>query len=309
MRVLVTGGAGFIGANLVRTLLGRGHECAVLDSFATGNPTWLVDLSVAVHEGDVRQAELVDRLAAGADAIVHLGAVTGVPPSLRDPLTAHRVNVDGTLNVLQAARAHGGHVLLAGSAAVYGPTPPLPTSEDCPPNPISPYAATKLAAEQYALAWSASYGIDVLPLRFFNVYGPLQTSTQAYAAVVPAFVEAALEGMPLPIHGDGVHVDEVTGLATVADVLATAVEGRLVSRVPVNLALGESHSLLDVADTLADVLGRPLERTHLPPREGDVRHSRADQTRLRALVQEVRPVGLRDGLASTVEWASTRRRR
>lgn len=309
MRVLVTGGAGFIGANLVRTLLGRGHECAVLDSFITGNPAWLVDLPAGVHEGDVRQAEQVDRLAAGADAIVHLGAVTGVPPSLRDPLTAHQVNVGGTLNVLQAARAHGCHVLLAGSAAVYGPTPPLPTSEDCPPNPISPYAATKLAAEQYALAWSASYGIDVLPLRFFNVYGPLQTSTQAYAAVVPAFVEAALDDMPLPIHGDGGQTRDFVHADTVTDILATAIEGRLVSRVPVNLALGESHSLLDVADTLADVLGRPLERTHLPPREGDVRHSRADQTRLRALVQEVLPVGLRDGLASTVEWASTRRGR
>ena len=115
--------------------------------------------------------------------------------------------------------------------------------------------------------------------------------------------------MPLPIHGDGGQTRDFVHVDTVTDVLATAVEGRLVSRVPVNLALGESHSLLDVADTLADVLGRPLERTHLPPREGDVRHSRADQTRLRALVQEVRPVGLRDGLASTVEWASTPRRR
>ena len=302
MRVLVTGGAGFIGANLVRTLLGRGHECAVLDSFATGNPTWLVDLSVAVHEGDVRQAELVDRLAAGADAIVHLGAVTGVPPSLRDPLTAHRVNVDGTLNVLQAARAHGGHVLLAGSAAVYGPTPPLPTSEDCPPNPISPYAATKLAAEQYALAWSASYGIDVLPLRFFNVYGPRQDPKSPYSGVISIFMDRSMRGDDIVIFGDGEQTRDFVYVGDVADAILAAC---FVAEAPsgaVNVGTGKETTINQLASVVCELHGGKSRVAHAEARPGEILRSCADVSAAKAALGFEAKVAIAEGLRETAAW-------
>ena len=305
MRVLVTGGAGFIGAALVRRLRAeRGHEVAVLDDLSTGDPAALSGTGARLTVGDVRDAGVVHAAVAGADAVVHLAAVASVPSSVDDPLRTHAVNATGTLHVLEAARATGGPpVVVASSSAVYGPAAALPTRETAAAAPASPYAASKLAAEAYALSAQAVHGLPTLALRFFNVYGPGQRADHVYAAAVPAFVSAALAGRAATVHGDGgqtrdlVHVDTVTG------VLADAVDRRLAAREPVNLATGRRTSLLELLDVLGDVLGHRVDRVHVPERVGDVRHSAADTGRLRALLGGVEGVDLHEGLVSTVAWA------
>jgi UDP-glucose 4-epimerase len=205
--------------------------------------------------------------------------------------------------VLEAARAASvGHIVVASSSSVYGANPALPKREDVCPMPVSPYAASKLAAESYALAWQRSFGLKVLAFRFFNVFGPLQAAGHAYAAVVPAFVSAALEGSPLPVHGDGTQTRDFTYVGTVAGVLTAAAVGQVAHDGPVNLAFGSRISLLELIERLELVLGHTVERQHQPTRAGDVRDSQADDSLLRSLFPDVEPVPLDDGLAETVAW-------
>jgi UDP-glucose 4-epimerase len=226
-----------------------------------------------------------------------------VPASIAEPVLSHEVNATGTVRVLEGMRRHGvPHVSVASSSAVYGPSPVMPKVEDLAPMPVSPYASSKLATEQYALAWGASYGLGVLAFRFFNVFGPLQAAGHAYAAVVPAFVDAALAGRPLPVHGDGGQTRDFTYVGDVVAVLADAAERAVTSPTPVNLAFGSRVSLLEVVEALEAELGHPLEREHLPTRAGDVRHSQADQTAFRALFPAAEAVPLGEGLRRTVEW-------
>jgi UDP-glucose 4-epimerase len=218
-------------------------------------------------------------------------------------MTSHHANATGTLEVLQAIRRAGGpYLVLASSSSVYGANPTLPKSEDLLPAPLSPYAVSKLATEAYALAFAHCYDLAVLPFRFFNVFGPLQAAGHAYAAVVPAFLDAALAGRPVPVHGDGEQSRDFTYVGTVARVLGEAVAGRVTSDVAVNLAFGSRTTLNDLLHRVEGLLGHPVPREHLPPREGDVRHSQADNARLRALFPDVEPVPLDDGLAATVDW-------
>ena len=191
---------------------------------------------------------------------------------------------------------------MASSSSVYGATPTLPKREDLPTRPMSPYAASKLAAEAYTNAYAHSFGLPTLALRLFNVFGPRQPAGHAYAAVVPAFVDAALAGRPLTVDGDGTQTRDFTFVDTVATVVADAVVRRVTDPEPVNLAFGTRTDLLTLIEILEQVLGRPLERQHRPPRPGDVPHSQADSTRLRALFPDVVPVPLEDGLAATVAW-------
>jgi UDP-glucose 4-epimerase len=307
MRVLVTGGAGFIGANLSRILLQRGHDVVVLDDLSTGSTANLDGLAVELVEGSILDPALLDRVVAGAAAVVHLAARPSVPRSIADPMASHHANATGTLEVLEAVRRAGAtaHVLLASSSSVYGANPKLPRAEDDMPMPMSPYAVSKLATEQYALAHGASFGMAVLPFRFFNVFGPLQAAGHAYAAVIPAFVEAALAGRPLPVQGDGTQTRDFTFVDTVCDVIGDAVERRVTSPMPVNLAFGSRVTLLELIGLLEQVLGAPLEVEHVPARVGDVRDSQADETRLRALFPDVQPVSLEDGLQATVAWFRT----
>jgi UDP-glucose 4-epimerase len=307
MRVLVTGGAGFIGANLSRILLARGHEVVVLDDLSTGSSANLDGLAVELVEGSILDPALLDRVVAGAAAVVHLAARPSVPRSIADPMASHHANATGTLEVLEAVRRAGAtaHVLLASSSSVYGANPKLPRAEDDMPMPMSPYAVSKLATEQYALAHGASFGVAVLPFRFFNVFGPLQAAGHAYAAVIPAFVEAGLDGRPLPVQGDGTQTRDFTFVDTVCEVIAEAVERRVTSPMPVNLAFGSRVTLLELIGLLEQVLGAPLEVEHVPARVGDVRDSQADETRLRALFPDVQPVSLEDGLRATVAWFRT----
>jgi UDP-glucose 4-epimerase len=307
MRVAVTGGAGFIGSNLCRRLLATPavEHVSVIDDLSTGNLHNLDGLDVDLTEGSITDLDALDRAIAGADAVVHLAALGSVPRSVADPISTHVANATGTVMVLEAARRHGDlHTIVAGSSSVYGSNPVLPKHEDLATRPMSPYGASKLATEGYALAWAASYGLPVLSFRFFNVFGPRQPAGHAYAAVIPAFVDAAVHGRPLPVHGDGTQSRDFTAVGTVTDVITRAILGRVTSPDPVNLAFGSRITLLEVIAELERQLGRPLERAHQPSRTGDVPHSQADNRRLRDLFGDVDPVPFTDGLAETVRWMS-----
>jgi len=308
MRVAITGGAGFIGANLCRLLLDTDgiDSVAVIDDLSNGfrsNLDGLDESRLTFVEGSILDNDALDSAFAGADAVVHLAALGSVPRSVADPMASHAANATGTLMVLEAARRHGGlHVIVAGSSSVYGSNPVLPKHEDLATRPLSPYGVTKLATESYALAWATSYGMPTLAFRFFNVFGPLQPAGHVYAAVIPAFVDAALAGQPVTVHGDGTQSRDFTYVGTVTATIVEAILGQVTSPVPVNLAFGSRISLLDTLDKLEAIIGRPIERTHIETRAGDVPHSQADNTRLMELFPDLQPVAFDTGLVSTVEW-------
>lgn len=306
MKVVVTGGAGFIGANLCRMLDRQDFvdHVVALDDLSTGSRQNLAGSpSVELREGSILSPDDLDSVMEGAQAIVHLAARPSVPRSLADPMATHQVNATGTMTVLEAARRHGmPQVVVASSSSVYGANPALPKREDMVPLPVSPYAASKLAAEAYALSYGRSFGLPVLAFRFFNVFGPLQPAGHAYAAVVPTFVSCALTGRPLPIHGDGTQTRDFTFVDTVVAVLAEAIRRRVTDPEPVNLAFGSRSSLLELITALEEAVGHPLHRDHLEPRAGDVHDSQADRTRLGRLFPEVRPTPLPEGLRATVAW-------
>jgi UDP-glucose 4-epimerase len=304
MRVLVTGGAGFIGANLCRELIARPEVSRVvaLDDLSTGHAENLDGSGAELVRGSVLAADVLGPLVAEADAVVHLAARPSVPRSLADPVASHDANATGTVRVLEACRRASVHLVAASSSSVYGAVPTLPKHEDLPTRPLSPYAASKLAAEAYTLAYGAAFGLPVLAFRFFNVYGPLQPAGHAYAAVIPAFVDAALRGEPLLVHGDGEQTRDFTYVGTVTAVLADAVLRRVTSDEPVNLAFGTRVSILELIRRLSAVLERPVEVRHGPARAGDVRDSQAADDRLRRLFPSAAAVPLDTGLARTVAW-------
>lgn len=306
MKILVTGGAGFIGANLCRELATRQGitEVVAFDNLSTGSAANLEGSGVELLEASVLDRAALARAVDRADAVVHLAARPSVPRSLADPVASHEANATGTLYVLEECRRRGVHVVAASSSSVYGSAAQLPKHEDLPTRPLSPYAASKLAGEAYLLAYGASFGVPVLALRFFNVYGPLQTAGHAYAAVIPAFVSAALRGEPLRVYGDGNQTRDFTYVGTVAQVLADAVLRKTTCSSPVNLAFGTRVSLLDLSRHLAAVMERPLDIEFLPARPGDIRDSQAANHRLRELFPDVAPVPLETGLPHTVAWLS-----
>jgi UDP-glucose 4-epimerase len=304
MRVLVTGGAGFIGANLCRELMERPEvdRVVALDDLSTGHAENLDGTGAELVEASILDAALVARLVADADAVVHLAARPSVPRSLADPVASHDVNATGTLRVLEACRRESVHVVAASSSSVYGSVPHLPKHEDLPTRPLSPYGASKLATEAYVLAYGTSFALPVLAFRFFNVYGPLQPAGHAYAAVVPTFIDAAMRGRPLLVHGDGAQTRDFTFVGTVTAVLADAVLRRVTCAEPVNLAFGTRVSVLELSRRLSAVLGEPVEVRHGPPRAGDVRDSQAADDRLRRLFPGAAAVPLEEGLRRTVAW-------
>jgi UDP-glucose 4-epimerase len=302
-RVVITGGAGFIGANLARSMLDAGMDVTVLDDLSTGFADNLDQLDVRLVEGSILDRGLVDRAFAGADAVVHLAALPSVPRSVADPVTTHHVNATGTLEVLEAVRRAGGpYLVVASSSSVYGANPAMPKHEEMRTAPLSPYAVSKLATEAYALSHAYCYGLEVLAFRFFNVFGPLQRAGHAYAAVVPMFVDAALSGQPIPLHGDGTQTRDFTYVGSVARVITEAVRRRVTCPDPVNLAFGSRTSLLELVALLEAVLGHRLDRASLPPRPGDVPHSQADRTRLQSLFPDVEPVPFDVGVEATLRW-------
>ncbi|MEV7939128.1 MULTISPECIES: NAD-dependent epimerase/dehydratase family protein [unclassified Kitasatospora] len=309
MKIAITGGAGFIGSNLAHTLAecSQVSEVRIVDDLSTGSKDNLAPLAVHFLEGSVLDAALLDRAFHGIDAIVHLAALPSVPRSVNDPVASHHANATGTLSVLEAARRAGGvQVIAASSSSVYGANPRLPKHEGLLPAPMSPYAASKLAGEAYLSAYHHSYGLPVLPFRFFNVYGPRQPAGHAYAAVVPAWISAATTGRPLVVHGDGGQTRDFTYVATVCRILARAALRTVADPEPVNLAYGTRTSLLDLIAELELATGTTLHPQHTAARPGDVRHSQADNTRLRTLFPEVEPTALREGLEQTVRWFRSR---
>ncbi len=302
--VLVTGGAGFIGSNLVRALLESGDEVRVLDNFSTGNRANLEGLGVEIVEGELRSYERVHNAVRGTEVVYHLGALGSVPRSVQDPLTSSAVNIEGTLNVLLAARDEAvRRVVFSSSTSVYGSTRQLPTKEDSPPDPISPYGVAKLAAERYCISFSRVYeSFESVVLRYFNVFGERQSPFSQYAAVVPRFVTAIAAGEPIEIHGDGEQSRDFTYVGNVVDATIRAGGAEGASGEIFNVAAGSPASVNTIADTIGEILGKPVERTHLPPRAGDIRDSWADLSKSERVLGYAPQVRLEDGLRRTVEF-------
>jgi UDP-glucose 4-epimerase len=305
MKVLVTGGAGFIGSNLARALLARGDDVRVLDNFSTGNRGNLagLDHDVELVEGDLRSYERVHAAVRGVEVVFHQGALPSVPRSVQDPLTTTAVNVEGTLNVLLAARDAGvRRIVNASSSSVYGDCGELPRTESQLPDPISPYAVAKLAAERFCTSFSRVYAMEIVSLRYFNVFGPRQDPTSQYSAVVPRFIRAIAAGESVTVYGDGeqsrdfTYVDNVVG----ANLLAADVAG--VSGEIVNVATGGSTTVNQLADTIGRLLSRPVEKVFEPEREADVRASWADVEQARRLLAYEPRVELEDGLMRTADF-------
>ncbi len=308
MKVVITGGAGFIGSNLGLALQAHPKVDKVLafDDLSTGFRSNLDGTGIELVEATILDPDALDAAFEGADAVVHLGARPSVPRSVADPVASHHANATGTLEVLQAARRAGNiHVIVASSSSVYGANRELPKRETMRTVPISPYAVSKQATESYAIAFGHTYGLPVLAFRFFNVYGPLQPAGHAYAAVIPAFVDAALRGQPLQVHGDGEQTRDFTFVGTLSRVITDAVVRKVTDLDPVNLAFGTRTSLNSLIDEMSDLLGFRPAVEYVAPRAGDVRDSQADNSRLRAHFPDVSAVPLRDGLRATIGWFRT----
>jgi nucleoside-diphosphate-sugar epimerase len=298
-KVLVTGGGGFVGSNLVRALLERGDHVRVLDNFSTGNRANLDDVAgdIELVEGELRSYERVHAAVRGVEVVFHQGALPSVPRSVQDPLTTGAVNVESTLNVLLAARDERvRRVVFASSSSVYGNSGDLPRVESALPDPISPYAVSKLAAERYCVSFSRVYELETVALRYFNVFGPRQDPTSQYAAVVPRFITAVRAGEPVPIYGDGRQSRDFTYVENVigANLLAADADG--VSGTVLNVATGKATSVDELADRIGGVLGLPVRKEYLAERAGDVYASWADIGAARRLLGYEPTVSLEQGL-------------
>jgi nucleoside-diphosphate-sugar epimerase len=303
-KVLVTGGAGFIGSNLADALLARGDDVRILDNFSTGDRGNLEGLDVEIVEGELRSYERVHNAVRKTEIVYHLGALGSVPRSIQDPLTSNAVNVEGTLNVLLAARDEGvRRVVYSSSTSVYGSTRQLPTTEESATDPISPYAVTKLAAERYCISFARVYeSFESVVLRYFNVFGPRQSPFSQYAAVVPRFVTAIEAGEPIEIHGDGEQSRDFTYVGNVVDATIRAAEAEGANGEIFNVAGGSPASVNRIADTIGEILGKPIERRHLPSRAGDIRNSWADLSKSERVLGYAPEVALADGLRRTIEF-------
>jgi len=306
-KYLVTGGAGFIGCNLVRYILARGHEVVVLDNFSTGKRENVaaVEDDIELIEGDVRDRAVVDKAASGCKAIFHEAALGSVPRSVADPVTSHDANVNGTINVLEAARAAGiRRIVFAASSSAYGNRQESPKRESMVPAPISPYAAGKVACEAYMQGYSAVYGLETLCLRYFNVFGPYQDPAGAYAAVIPAFVSRVLRGEAPIVYGDGeqsrdfCHIDNVCE----SNWQAAQADPDVCNGQALNIACNRRTSLNQILEIVARLLDTKVQAVYQAERPGDVKHSLADVTRARETIGYEPKVHFEEGLAMAIDW-------
>ena len=307
MKVLVTGGAGFIGSHLAERLLSAGDQVRILDNLSTGKRENLPQVSaIEFIEGDIRDAQLVNQCVEGMDAVVHLAAVASVQASIDDPVTTHQCNFDGTLNLLEAARRKGiRRFLYAGSAAVYGDTVEIPVSEEVTPKPLSPYAVDKLAGEYYLLYYFSKYKLAATAFRFFNVYGPRQDPSSPYSGVISIFVDRLFRKQPVTVFGDGRQTRDFIYVADLADLLTTALRDTRGAGGVFNVGTGKSHSLLELLGHLEKLSGNKIEKRHEKPRLGDIQHSCADVTRLRDTFGGVPATPFEQGLKKLLESLET----
>lgn len=304
---LVTGAAGFIGSAIVRALLERGERVRALDNFKTGkreNLDGLLD-AIEFHEIDLNDAERITEICRGVDCIFHEAAIPSVPKSIADPVTSHHANVDGTLNLLLAARECGvGRVVYAASSSAYGDTPTLPKREDMKPNPISPYAVQKLCGELYTMAFHRVYGLETTALRYFNVFGPRQDATSQYSGVLSKFITCMLDGRAPTIFGDGSQSRDFTYVDNVvqANLLASGALAHKIAGRTFNIATGMRFTLNEVFELLKLTTGFRGEPIYEPSRTGDVKHSLADITAAWEAFGYQPSVGFKEGLKRTVGW-------
>ncbi len=302
---LVTGGAGFIGSHITERLVRDGHAVRVLDDFSSGKETNLDSFrnDIEVVRGDIRDADVVKRATKGVDIVFHEAALGSVPRSVVDPLTTHEVNMTGTLNVFLAARDAGvKRVVYASSSSVYGETPVLPKREDMIPQPLSPYALSKLVGEQYSSVFKQIYGFEIVSLRYFNIFGPRQDPESQYAAVLPRFVTALLGGKPPVVYGDGLQSRDFTYVENVvnANLLASEAEG--IAGRAFNVACGGRYTLLELLARLKAILGSGIEPIHEAARAGDVRDSQASIEAAEQGFGYRVSVDFDEGVRRTVEW-------
>jgi UDP-glucose 4-epimerase len=303
--MVITGGAGFIGSALARALVARGDDVSVLDNFSSGKRENLRDLagSLAVVEGDILDAGLLDRVFAGAEVVFHEAAIPSVPRSLAAPVASHNANATGTLSVLEAARrCQVRRVVYAGSSSAYGEPPSLPVVETMAPAPLSPYAVSKLAGEHYCRVYARVFGVEAVILRYFNVFGPRQDPTSQYAAVIPRFITAALDGLAPTVYGDGEQSRDFCFIDNVVAANLGAADAEGASGKVFNIACGTGTSLNRVLALLGEALGRPVSARHEPARAGDVRHSLADISQAKAVLGYTAAVDFPTGLRRTLAW-------
>jgi nucleoside-diphosphate-sugar epimerase len=305
MRYLVTGGAGFIGSNTVDEIVKRGHSVVVLDDLSSGKNTNLEGVRGKAEfvRGSVTDLALVRTACRGADYVLHLAARASVPRSVKDPLETNHINVDGTLNVLVAARdARVKRVVFACSSSIYGETPTLPKREDMWPLPVSPYGVSKLTGELYGQVFQRAYGLEFVSLRYFNVFGPRQDPGSPYSGVLSLFNAALLEGMPLTIYGDGEQTRDFTYVSNVVETNLLACEASKAPGMAFNVGTGNRYTLNKTLQFLKKISGKTVDANYRPPREGDIRDSQADITLARRVLGYEPRVDFEEGLKRTWEW-------
>jgi UDP-glucose 4-epimerase len=306
---LVTGGAGFIGSHIAQKLLSQGAMVRVFDNLSTGTRENLADCEglpgrLEFVEGDLRNFDDVRQAVQGVEGVFHQAALRSVPRSVDDPLSSNDVNVTGTLQLLMACRDAKSvrRVVYASSSSVYGDDPTLPKVESLTPHPVSPYAATKLMGEYYCQIYTRLYGLETVSLRYFNVFGPRQNPESKYAAVVPRFLESAMRGEPLEVHGDGLQSRDFSYIDNVVSGNLLAMDAPDAAGRVFNIACGARYSVLDVARAVGQALGCSTRTEHFPPRAGDVRHTLADVSRAQEVLGYRAVVNFEDGMQRTGEY-------
>jgi nucleoside-diphosphate-sugar epimerase len=310
MKYLITGGAGFIGSNIAHELVKQGEEVRIIDNFSTGNKANIADVDdkIELIDGDIRDFWTVQEAVAGIDYVLHQAALPSVPRSISNPLTSNSVNIDGTLNLLEASKSSGvRRFVMASSSSVYGDTPQLPKREIMPTDPLSPYAVTKLANEKYCKVFYELYGLETVSLRYFNIFGPRQDPKSEYAAVIPKFITALLSGRQPVVYGDGEQSRDFTFISNAVDANLLATTSAIAPGRYYNIACGAQYTLNKMLDMLREIIGTDIKAKYTPPHPGDIKHSFADISLARKELGFNPNVDFKAGLQMTVEWFAKRK--